>query len=59
MREGGSAVWGFLLLIGFTWALARERKVSFVSQALKHVGAALAVVLISRGVGALLAVHLP
>jgi len=47
------------LLLALTWALARERKVSFVSEAFKHVAAALAVILVSRGVGVLLAVQIP
>ncbi len=54
-----SAAWGLLLLLALTWALARERRVSFVSEAFKHVAAALAVILVSRGVGVLFAVQLP
>jgi VIT1/CCC1 family predicted Fe2+/Mn2+ transporter len=54
-----SAAWGLLLLVALTWALARERKVGFVSEVLKHVGAALAVILVSRGVGVLLAPQIP
>jgi VIT1/CCC1 family predicted Fe2+/Mn2+ transporter len=54
-----SSVWGLLLLVALTWALARERKVSFVSETFKHIAAALAVIIVSRGVGVLLAVHLP
>jgi vacuolar iron transporter family protein len=54
-----SAAWGFLLLVALTWALARERRVSFVSEAFKHVAAALAVILVSRGVGVLFAVQVP
>ncbi len=54
-----SAAWGLLLLVALTWALARERKVSFVSEAFKHIAAAVVVILVSRGVGALLAVQLP
>jgi vacuolar iron transporter family protein len=54
-----SAAWGFLLLLALTWALARERKVSFVSEAFKHIAAALAVILVSRGVGVLFAVQPP
>ena len=54
-----SAVWGLSLLVALTWALARERNVSFVTEAGKHVAAALAVILVSRLIGALIAAQSP
>jgi hypothetical protein len=54
-----AAMWGFSLLIALTWALARERKVSFALELGKHFAAALAVILASRGIGALITAQLP
>jgi len=54
-----SAVWGLSLLIALTWALARERKVSFVAELGKHCAAALAVILASRGIGAFITARFP
>ncbi len=53
-----SAAWGLALLIGLTWALARERRVSFAVELGKHCAAAVAVVLASRGIGALITARL-
>jgi VIT1/CCC1 family predicted Fe2+/Mn2+ transporter len=47
-----SAVWGLSLLVALTWALSRERNVSFIIEVVKHVGAALAVILVSKWIGA-------
>lgn len=54
-----SAVWGLALLIALTWALARERKVSFVAELGKHCAAALVVILASRGIGAFITARFP
>ena len=54
-----STVWGLSLLAALSWALARERKVSFVTEAGKHGAAALAVILISRWIGALITAQSP
>lgn len=54
-----SAAWGLSLLVALTWALARERKASFAVELGKHCGAALAVILASRGIGALITARLP
>ncbi len=53
-----SAAWGLALLIALTWALARERRVSFAVELGKHCAAAVAVVLASRGIGALITARL-
>ncbi len=54
-----SAVWGLALLIALTWALARERKIGFMVELGKHCAAAVAVILASRGLGALITAQLP
>jgi len=54
-----SAVWGLSLLIALTWVLARERKVSFVAELGKHCAAAVAVILVSRGIGAFITAQFP
>src|SRR5512142_725500 len=54
-----SAVWGLALLIALTWALARERKVGFVTELGKHCAAALVVILASRGIGAFITARFP
>ncbi len=54
-----SAAWGLALLTALTWALARERKVSFAVELGKHCALALAVILASRGIGALITARLP
>lgn len=54
-----SAVWGLLLLVALTWAIARERKVSFAVELGKHCGAALAVIAASRGIGAFITARFP
>jgi VIT1/CCC1 family predicted Fe2+/Mn2+ transporter len=53
-----SAAWGLALLSALTWALARERKVSFVVELAKHLTAALTVTLVSRVIGALITARL-
>ena len=47
-----SAAWGLGLLVALTWALARERQVSFATELLKHFAAAVAVIATSRAIGA-------
>ena len=54
-----SAVWGLLLLVALTWAIARERKVSFAVELGKHCAAALAVIAASRGIGAFITARFP
>jgi vacuolar iron transporter family protein len=54
-----SGALGLGLLVLLTWALARERKGSLVAELLKHVGAALAVILLARGVGIFIAAQFP
>ncbi|HET8569597.1 MAG TPA: hypothetical protein VFM93_11510 [Candidatus Limnocylindria bacterium] len=54
-----SAVWGLSLLVALTWALARERKVSFAVELGKHCALALAVILASRGIGAFITARFP
>ncbi len=54
-----SAAWGLSLLVALTWALARERKVSFAVELGKHCAAAFAVILASKGIGALITARLP
>jgi vacuolar iron transporter family protein len=54
-----SAAWGLALLTALTWALARERKASFAIELGKHVAAALAVILASRGIGVVITAQLP
>jgi hypothetical protein len=54
-----SAAWGLSLLVALTWALARERRASFALELGKHCAAALAVILASRGIGALITAQLP
>jgi vacuolar iron transporter family protein len=50
---------GLGLLVALTWALARERKVSLVAEMVKHIATALAVILVARGVGILIAAQFP
>lgn len=54
-----TAAWGLSLLTLLTWALARERKVSFVKEMGKHFAAALAVIFASRGIGAFITARFP
>jgi hypothetical protein len=46
-----SAAWGLALLVALTWALARERKVSFTTELFKHCTAAIAVIAASKAIG--------
>lgn len=50
-------VWGFLLLAGLSCVLARHRHVSPVSEVLKHLGVAAAIIGVSRVVGHWIAGH--
>lgn len=54
-----SAAWGLSLLTLLTWALARERRVSFAKELGKHFAAALAVILASRAIGAIVTARFP
>lgn len=54
-----SAVWGLSLLIALTWAIARERSVSFAAELFKHCAAAVVVILGSRGIGAFITARFP
>lgn len=54
-----SAIWGLGLLVALTWALARERRVGFAAELAKHVAAALAVIVVARGIGILITAQLP
>jgi VIT1/CCC1 family predicted Fe2+/Mn2+ transporter len=54
-----SATWGLALLSLLTWALARERQVSFATELAKHLTAALAVTLASLGIGAFINARFP
>jgi VIT1/CCC1 family predicted Fe2+/Mn2+ transporter len=54
-----SGALGLGLLVVLTWALARERKGSLGAELLKHVAAALAVILVARGVGIFIAAQFP
>jgi hypothetical protein len=54
-----SAVWGLSLLVVLTWAIARERSVSFVAELAKHCAAAIAVIVASRGIGAFITARFP
>jgi hypothetical protein len=47
----GGIVWGMSLLAALTYMLARDRRVSVVSEVTKHLVAALVVVFVSREVG--------
>lgn len=47
----GGIVWGMSLLAALTYMLARDRRVSVVSEVTKHLLAALAVIFVSREVG--------
>jgi vacuolar iron transporter family protein len=54
-----SGIMGLGLLVVLTWALARERKGSLAAELAKHIGAALAVILIARGLGIFIAAQFP
>jgi VIT1/CCC1 family predicted Fe2+/Mn2+ transporter len=45
-----SIIWGTLLLMALTYLLARERQVSVAAEIIKHLLAATAVLIISRGI---------
>jgi hypothetical protein len=47
-----SLLWGVLLLVVISYVIARDRHVSAISEILKHITAALVVVLSSQAVGA-------
>ena len=44
--------WGFLLLVGLTWLVARSRAVAVLPEILKHAIVAAIVILISKAIGA-------
>lgn len=50
-------LWGMSLLAVLSWILAEQRKVSGVSEVAKHLGVALAIILVSKSVGHWIAVH--
>lgn len=54
-----ATIWGLSLLVLLTWALARERKVNFAREVMKHVAAALAVIAASRWIGAVISSRAP
>jgi VIT1/CCC1 family predicted Fe2+/Mn2+ transporter len=47
----GCAVWGFFLLSGLSYLLAKTRRVSPISEIYKHAGVALVVIVISKALG--------
>jgi len=49
--------WGMALLAVLTWILARHRQVSTVTEVVKHLGVAVAVIAVSRIVGQWIAAH--
>lgn len=49
--------WGLLLLTTLTCILARYRKVNAVSEVIKHVGVAVAIIIVSQRVGHWIAKH--
>jgi hypothetical protein len=50
-------VWGFLLLIGLSYALAMERRVSPMAEIGKHLGVAVLVIAASRVIGSWIFLH--
>ena len=44
-------LWGICLLTGLTWLVARHRKVSVLGEVSKHLGVALAILLVSEAIG--------
>jgi len=50
-------VWGAILLVVLTYALARYRRVGTLPEIAKHLGAALVIVLVSKRVGQWIAAH--
>lgn len=50
-------VWGMALLSALSYVLARHRKVSALSEVAKHVAVALAVVVVSKGIGHWITAH--
>lgn len=49
--------WGFVLLVGLTYLLARERQVAVLPEIGKHVALAIGVLLASRGIAAWISSH--
>ena len=49
--------WGISLLVVLTCMLARHRNVSAMSEVGKHLAVALAIILVSQGIGHWIAVH--
>jgi hypothetical protein len=47
----GCALWGFFLLSGLSYLLAKARRVSAFSEICKHAGVALVVIVISKALG--------
>lgn len=52
-----SLTWGFLLLMGLTWLVARSRQASVLSETLKHLAVAAVVIAVSRITGTLIATY--
>ncbi len=50
-------VWGLSLLAMLTCVLARYRRVSTISEVVKHLGVAMLIILVSRSVGHWIALH--
>lgn len=50
-------VWGMSLLAILTCILARHRRVSAISEMVKHLGVAAMIIMVSRGVGQWIATH--
>jgi VIT1/CCC1 family predicted Fe2+/Mn2+ transporter len=48
---GACVIWGFVLLSGLSYLLAKARQVSAFSEICKHIGVAFAVIVISKMIG--------
>jgi hypothetical protein len=53
----GGIVWGMSLLTVLTYVLARHRKVSAISEVEKHLAVALAIIVVSKGIGYWITAH--
>lgn len=53
-----SSIWGFLLLTGLTYAVARDRGRPVIPELLKHLSAAVAVVVVSKVIGDVIVRHI-
>lgn len=50
-------VWGMSLLTALTYILARDRKVSTISEVAKHLAVAMVIILVSQGIGQWITAH--